>query len=68
MSSSLTPEISIQSFTDRYPNLVAAAEALGLKSRQTFWDWRRAGHETIPEPWCWKAKALLDGMGSVSCG
>lgn len=59
-SSALTePAIDIEKFVDAYPTVVAAAAALGV-SRQTFYDWRRAGHHEIPDPWSFKARSLLE--------
>ena len=59
-SSDLTaPTIRIEKFVESFPTVVAAAAALGV-SRQTFYDWRRAGRREIPDPWCFKARDLLE--------
>ena len=53
------PAIRIDKFVDAYPTVVAAAVALGV-TRQTFYDWRNAGHREIPDPWSFKARDLLE--------
>ena len=54
------PKVKIKSFLDQFSTMQKAAEALGLKSRQTWYDWEKEGKTVIPEPWAWKAKALMD--------
>ena len=59
MSTNLTPEILLSDYVALFQTKKVAAEILGV-TRQTLWEWERDGKTIIPEPWCWKAKVVMD--------
>ena len=57
-------KITVSALIKTYSTQVAAAEALGV-SRMTLWAWQKAGG-VIPDPWCYKAKELLETAQTAS--
>jgi len=54
-------QIPLAEFVACYPSRSQAAEAISV-SRQTLYDWEKNHKGMIPDPWCWKAAAMMQSM------
>jgi hypothetical protein len=52
------PEIAVTDWVARYPGVEEAAKALGV-DRVTLWRWARTDYGLLPDPWGYKAAALM---------
>ena len=59
--------MKLAEFEKFYRNRQEAADALGV-TRQSFYDWQRKHNGAIPDPWCWKAKSLVEAISGGQKG